>query len=1211
MKKVLGLDLGSSSIGWAFITESEQGSTIKRLGVRVIPINSEIKDKFSKGQAVSVNKDRTLKRTARKNNHRYKQRRKKLIAILEKHQMMPDALSIKFTNPIQLFGLRARAVTEQITLQEFGRILLLLNQKRGYQSSRKSNNEEDEGKKVSDYLEEIKSNESALKEKNLTIGQFFAAQFTNDPHTQVKKRVFPRSSYVAEFDRIWATQQAFYPEVLTEELRKQLCDETIFFQRKLKSQKHLVSACRFEPNHKVAPKSSPLFQIERIWEAVHTISVSNKRNEQFEISPAKKLDLANKLLESEKIGSKDVFKILGIPGRSGWHTNEQIEKSGIKGNITLATLKKKFKQLDIDRPDLLRFELKQIEKQHVDKETGEVITWQEISPEFEYEPLYQLWHLLYSVDEPAAVIQTLVKRYGFTQAQAEGLSQVDFSKDGYGSKSTKALRKLLPGLMHGLHYADAAKQAGYKHSDSLTVEEKETRTLQTRLAQYQKNSLRQPVVEKVLNQLVNLVNAIIEDEQLGAPDEIRIELARELQANREDREKEYKRNNDTEKKHLEIKERIEREYPGIPVTRKVIEKYKLYEQQNGRCLYSNKGIDLAKALRGEGIDVDHIIPQSRIFDDSFQNKVLVYREENATKDNETAFDYMQAKSEEALNTYLEQVNELFEKKSISKAKRNRLLWKGIDIPDDFINRQLNETRYITREASRLLLQICREVQITSGGVTSFLRKTWGYDEILKQLNWDKYEKAGLVKDGKIENWSKRDDHRHHAIDALVVAATTRSFIQRLNTLNSQITRDTMALEIKGFSTPELTHRRSLLEIYVQKKRPFQPHEIKHAVSQILISFKAGKRLVSRSKNTNKLTGQVTLAPRGFLHKESVFGKIKRYSATKTALNVRFKPELVELIANPKEKLLVQDRLTAVGHDPKKAFKDPIWLDDAKTKALSEVTLWEDVFVYKYKLDQNFKAKDIPFIIDAGIREKVRQRFEERADQKDHPLKNIEQDPIWLNEAKRIPIRSVRCDTQLKDLVPLHRAENGITGNQSSVAGEKAKAVDYVSTRNNHHIAVYRTPAGKLEERAITFWEAVERRNAGFPAIIDQPKAVWEKIWESGFDQQSILRLLPESDWTLEYCFEQNAMFVFNMSADELQQAVEAKAWERISPNLYRVQNISEGDFIFRHHLETKLEKPGKEKESMATKKLIRITSLKTLITLQAAQVKLNALGEVK
>lgn len=1209
MKKVLGLDLGSSSIGWAFITESEQGSTIKRLGVRVIPINSEIKDKFSKGQAVSVNKDRTLKRTARKNNHRYKQRRKKLIAILEKHQMMPDALSIKFTNPIQLFGLRARAVTEQITLQELGRVLLLLNQKRGYQSSRKSNNEEEEGKKVSDYLEEIKSNESALKEKNLTIGQFFAAQFAVDPHTQVKKRVFPRSCYVAEFDRIWATQQAFYPNILTEELRKQLRDETIFFQRKLKSQKHLVSACRFEPNHKVAPKSSPLFQIERIWEAVHTISVFNKRNESFDISPEKKLELATRLLESEKLSSKDVFKILGIPSRSGWHANEQIEKSGIKGNITLATLKKKFKQLDIDRPELLRFELTLIEKQHVDKETGEVTTWQEISPEFEYEPLYQLWHLLYSVDEPKAVIQTLINRYGLTQTQAEGLSQLDFGKEGYGSKSTKALRKLLPGLMQGLHYADAAKQVGYKHSDSLTLAEKESRPLQTRLELYKKNSLRQPVVEKVLNQLVNLINAILDDEQLGAPDEIRIELARELQASREDREKDYKRNADTEKKHQEIRERIEREYPGIPVTRKVIEKYKLYEQQNGRCLYSNKGIDLAKALRGDGIDVDHIIPKTRIFDDSFQNKVLAYREENGTKDNETAFDYMQAKSEEAFNTYLEQVNDLFDKKLISKAKRDRLLWKGIDIPDDFINRQLNETRYITREASRLLLQICREVQITSGGVTSFLRKTWGYDEILKQLNWDKYEKAGLVKDGKIENWSKRDDHRHHAIDALVVAATTRSFIQRLNTLNSQVTRDAMTLDTRGFSTPELTHRRSLLEIYVQKKRPFQPHEIKHAVSQILISFKAGKRLVSRTKNP--ATGQVTLAPRGFLHKESVYGKIKRYSAAKTALNVRFKVEWVDLIANPNEKSLVSERLTAFDNDPKKAFKDPIWLDDAKTKALSEVTLWEEVFVGKTKLDQKFEARHINSIIDVGIREKVRQRFEDRAGQKDHPLKDIEQNPIWLNEAKRIPIRAVRCYKELKDLVPLHYASKGVTGNRVIRERENSRPVDFVATQNNHHIAIYRTPAGTLEERAITFWEAVERRKAGFPAIIDQPKALWEKIWETGFDQQSILHLLPEPNWTLEYCFEQNAMFVFNMSSDELQQAIEAKAWERISPNLYRVQKISEGDYNFRHHLETKLEKPGSESQSISIGKLIRIRNPKGIQVRNGLHVRVDTLGTIR
>ncbi|HRF19732.1 MAG TPA: hypothetical protein PK977_16270, partial [Chitinophagaceae bacterium] len=116
-------------------------------------------------------------------------------------------------------------------------------------------------------------------------------------------------------------------------------------------------------------------------------------------------------------------------------------------------------------------------------------------------------------------------------------------------------------------------------------------------------------------------------------------------------------------------------------------------------------------------------------------------------------------------------------------------------------------------------------------------------------------------------------------------------------------------------------------------------------------------------------------------------------------------------------------------------------------------LWEDHFVYKYTLDQNFKEKDIEFIVDIGIKEKVRQRFIEKKDTGEHPLKNLEQEPIWLNKEKNIPIKSVRCFTGLTELVPLHTAENGRTL-PASKKTENSKPVDYVSTRNNHHIAIY-------------------------------------------------------------------------------------------------------------------------------------------------------------
>ncbi|HRF19731.1 MAG TPA: hypothetical protein PK977_16265, partial [Chitinophagaceae bacterium] len=292
---------------------------------------------------------------------------------------------------------------------------------------------------------------------------------------------------------------------------------------------------------------------------------------------------------------------------------------------------------------------------------------------------------------------------------------------------------------------------------------------------------------------------------------------------------------------------------------------------------------------------------------------------------------MKSKSDDDYKQFIERVSQLFASKKITKSKNDKLLMSGESIPDDFINRQLNETRFISKESINLLKNICRNVLVSSGSVTEFLRREWGYNEVLKQLNWHKYEKAGLISNDKIEGWSKRDDHRHHAIDALVVACTKQSFIQKLNTLNSSLTREEMYQRVKGNAPEKWQGRKPLMEQYFQLEQPFTTQEVKEAVDNILISLKPGKKVATKSVN-RKTGNQITLTPRGQLHKEQVYGKIRKYSAKKSPLNAKFIH--AELIADPTEKSLVINRLKQFDNDPKKAFKDleknPIWIDSGKT-----------------------------------------------------------------------------------------------------------------------------------------------------------------------------------------------------------------------------------------------------------------------------------------
>lgn len=149
MKKILGLDLGTTSIGWALVNEKEndnEQSSIIKLGVRVNPLSVDEQSNFEKGKAITTNADRTLKRSARRNLQRFKLRRENLLTLLKEHGFITDETVLCEQGNRTTFEtrqLRARAVSEEITLEQLARVLLMINKKRGYKSSRKADSGED------------------------------------------------------------------------------------------------------------------------------------------------------------------------------------------------------------------------------------------------------------------------------------------------------------------------------------------------------------------------------------------------------------------------------------------------------------------------------------------------------------------------------------------------------------------------------------------------------------------------------------------------------------------------------------------------------------------------------------------------------------------------------------------------------------------------------------------------------------------------------------------------------------------------------------------------------------------------------------------------------------------------------------------------------------------------------------------------------------
>lgn len=881
MKRILGLDLGSSSIGWAIVDFDASQNKIVNMGSRIIPLTTDDEAQFTKGQAITKNADRTNMRTARKTYDRYQMRRSNLKDALASVGIIPTEI----VKPIDLWMLRSKAATERIELSELGRVLLHINQKRGYRAGKEDYVDASSSK----YVQTVNDRYQYLLDNHLTIGQYLYSELSKDGSFRVKDLVYPRAAYIAEFDTIIAVQREFYPEVLTKDFIHKIKDETIFFQRRLKSCKHLVSTCEFEKKEykktdgtkivsgpKVAPKSSPVAQLCKVWEFVNTITVNNKQGDILFISPEKKAEIAEFLRSNLKIKITDLYKIIGVTKKEGWF----IDKTISQRNVGNATYIKIAEALNGEYPEYLSLNIK-FDKIY-DTDTGE--EKKILAESIKTEPLFRLWHTLYSIDNEEELRRVLINKFRISEEGVlDRLCKIDFVKEGYANKSNTAIRKILPYLMEGMVYSDACASAGYNHSGYITKEENLKRDLKDRLIPIKKGEMRQPIVEKILNQTVNLTNSLLE--QYGSFDEIRVELARELKQSREEREKATKMISQNERENKVLADKVS-EY-GFTPTRNRILKMRLWEETKHLCIYCNQPISVSEFLSGIDVEKEHIIPRSLLFDNSSSNVTCACRRCNQEKGNRTAYDFIKTKGEAVFEEYSARVNALYEEKMISKSKRDKLLMPQNSIPSDFIERQLRETQYVSKKAMEMLREVSHNVYATNGSITDFLRHTWGWDEVLHDLHFNQYKQAGLTETKEfasngniktkevIKNWSKRIDHRHHAIDALAIACTSHGIIQRLNTLNTL--KDIPNAGIDDQSV-DFKDRHTKLEKYVLAQPHFSTSEVKEAVENILVSYKSGKKVATPGKryiysNGKRILKQTTLIPRGALSEQTVYGKI--------------------------------------------------------------------------------------------------------------------------------------------------------------------------------------------------------------------------------------------------------------------------------------------------------------------------------------------------
>jgi len=839
----------------------------------------------------------------------------------------------------------------------------------------------------------------------------------------------------------------------------------------------------------------------------------------------------------------------------------------------------------------------------------------------------QLWHLLYSYEGDNSetgnlkLLQKLESKFGFKNEYAKLIANIPLQAD-YGSLSSKAIRKILPYLKEDNKYDMACHYAGYNHSHSLTKEELTNRTLKDRLEILSKNSLRNPVVEKILNQMVNVINAIINDENLGKPDEIRIELARDLKKSAKEREDATKSINAATIEHEKIRELLKTDFGISKVTRNDIIRYKLWREleSNGhKTLYTNTYIPKEKIFSKE-FDIEHIIPQAKLFDDSFSNKTLAVRQINIEKSNETAYDYLKEKlSLEKFNQYLARIEKMFKDKKISRSKYNKLLMKQSEIPDGFIERDLRNSQYIAKKAKQMLEEVVPTVNTTTGSITGRLRSDWQIINVMKELNLPKYEKLGLVKtiEGKngnsekqIIDWTKRNDHRHHAMDALTVAFTSYSHVQYLNNLNARGNKAHEKYhEVYGIEQKYL-YRDKNNKLLFKPPMPLNEfrNEAKKHLENILISFKAKNKVVTRNKNKIKIKGKdnhiekIELTPRGQLHKETVYGKIERYETKYEKVGTKFDLTKIEKVAKKEYREALLLRLAEFNGDPKKAFggknapsKTPILIKNEGF--VPSETLANNIVPEKVKLvwkEDNYTIrKDITHdlkiekVVDAGIKQILYDRLNQFNNDTKKAFANIDENPIWLNKEKGISIKRVTI-SGVSNAEALHYKKDH-NGKYILNADGKKQPIDFVSTGNNHHVAIYRDENGNLHEEVVSFYDAVHRVNEGLP-IINKNKGGMEFLFTM---KQNEYFIFPSDN------FDPNEIDLLNPDNASL-----------ISPHLFRVQKIATKNYVFNHHLETKAVDGELLKKKKELSK-ISYNFIQTPIYLDGIiKVRINHLGQI-
>jgi CRISPR-associated endonuclease Csn1 len=819
---VLGLDLGTNSAGWALIEQSiDSGGAAKpaRLvdaGVRIFPEGIEAKLKESRNVA------RRAARGMRRQHDRRNRRRDALRHRLQRAGLLPSEKAelalVLARNP---YALRARGLDEKLEPFDLGRALYHLGNRRGFLSNRKT----ERGKEKKDEKKIVQAGITDLQRKieeakARTLGEYLSKI---DPFKErIRCRYTSRKMYEDEFDALWDGQRSHHPALLTDDLRRRI-RETIFNQRPLKVQKDLVGNCELEPNRKRAPKGLWYAQQFRLLQDVSHLEFPDAGTGEIrKLNDGERTKLVAELQRRKEMIFDQIRTTLGLLESQKFNFETADHRDKLKGNQTEWRLRKDLKK-----------------------------SYDQLSATVRDE----IVHELIFVEDHEVIRRHAIQRWALSPEAAENLKSIEL-ESGYLHLSEKALRKLIPHLERGLDYMSAVVAAGYERPDQRKI------VVREELTRADLPELRNPIVTMAMNQIRRLVNAIIR--KYGKPARIRVEMARELKVSLRRRSEILLENKKHGLENEAASALLKKEFGVSNPTRDDLLRHRLWKEQKQTCPYTGQAIAQGSLFSADW-EIDHIIPVPRSGDDSYMNKVLCAAAANRAKLARTPWEVWGGDEKRWGDITLRITN-----LHLPFAKKRRFLTQRVDeeFLENFINRQLNDTRYIAREARSYLETLTGKfgVQIGIGVTTAALRRRWGLNSLLS----DSVEKT-------------RADHRHHAIDAAVIALTTPAVVKRMSQLSALGRRP----EEAGFAPP-WEHFRD---------------DVKRKIETMLVSHQTLRGL------------------RGALHEETNYGitglkdeKGQELFAVRKSLDALTQSELGR-IADKNVRAIVKAHLCAHGADP--------------------------------------------------------------------------------------------------------------------------------------------------------------------------------------------------------------------------------------------------------------------------------------------------------